>query len=118
MCDCKWPFAMTRGRVIQREKTGLIRVGSAFPVTHCRDLGCRKEGTLPIKRGLTDRGNLLFGTLVTIQGIDGGAAFRLGCRVMSTKKRFEKLLRCRVYARCPVAAVRRLVELLPIPSTL
>ena len=101
---------MTRGGPIQIENAGLVPIGSTFPAPGTGDFGGRKEGTFPIKRGLTDRGNLLFGTLVTIQGIDGGAAFRLGCRVMSTKKRFEKLLRCRVYARCPVAAMRRLVE--------
>ena len=55
-------------------------------------------------------GNILFGALVTIQGIDGGAALRLGCRVMGAKKSFQKLFRCCVYARCPVATTRRFVE--------
>src|SRR5512135_1900181 len=109
MGDSKWPFAMTWGRLIQIKKAGLIGVSSAFPVTGCRDLGGRKEGTFPIKRGLTDRGNMLFGTLVTIQGIGGRAAFRLGHRVMSTKKRFQKLFRCRVYARCSVTTTCRFV---------
>jgi hypothetical protein len=79
-------------------------------MTRSRDFKGRKEGTFPIKRGLTDRGKMLFGTLITIQGIDSGAAFRLGGCVMSTKKGFEKLFRCRVYARSPVATTRRLVE--------
>src|SRR2546421_8276989 len=107
MGKSKWPFAMTRGCLIQIEKAGWIWVSSAFPMTRCRDLGCCKEGTFPIKGGLTDRGNMLFGALVTIQGIDGGAALRLGCRVMGAKKSFQKLFRCCVYARCPVATTRR-----------
>lgn len=86
--------AMTRGRSIQVVHAGLVGVSGAFPMTRRRHLRCRKEGTFPIKGGLTDRGNMLFGAFVTVEGIDGGATFRLGCCVMSTKKGFEKLFRC------------------------
>src|SRR6266566_3724816 len=110
MGESKWPLAMTRGGLIQRVKAGLIRVSSAPPVTCCRDFRCRKEGTFPIKSGSTDRGNMLFDACFTVQGIDGGAAFRLGHRVMGTKKGFQKLFRCCVYARRSVATTRRLVQ--------
>ena len=94
MGKSKWPVAMTRGRSIQVVHAGLVGVGDSFPVTRRRHLGCRKEGTFPIKGGLTDRGKMLFGAFVTVQSIDSGATFRVGCRVMSTKKSFEKLFRC------------------------
>src|SRR4051812_12976569 len=99
MDKSKWPVAMTRCRRVQVINAGLVGVSSAPSMTRCRDFWCRKEGTFPIKGGLTDRGNLLFATFVTIEGIDGGATFRLGCRVMSTKEGFEKLFRGFVYAR-------------------
>jgi hypothetical protein len=97
-------------RLIQVVKARLVGVSGAFPVTRRRYLGCRKESTFPIKCGLTDRGNLLFGTFVTVEDIDGGATFRLGCCVMRTKKGFEKLFRGFVYARHSIATTRRLVQ--------
>ena len=101
---------MTWGGPIQIEKAGVVPIGGTLPVTRCGDFWCRKEGTFPIKRGLTDRGKMLFGTFLTVQGIDGGAAFRLGDRVMGTKNSFQELFRCRVDARRSVAAARRLVQ--------
>src|SRR6266568_7628994 len=106
MCDSKWPFAMTRGGPIQIENAGLVLIGSTFPAPGTGDFGGRKEGTFPIKRGLTDRGNLLFDAFLTIEGIDGGATFRLGYRVMGAKNRFQELFRDRVYARRSIAATR------------
>src|SRR6266516_3326436 len=103
MCDSKWPLAMPGSSLIQIEKAGVISIGSTLPATRCRDFGRRKEGTFPIKSGLTDRGNMLFDAFFTVKGIDGGAAFCLRHRVMGAKKGFQKLFRCRVYARCPVA---------------
>ena len=110
MGKSKWPVAMTRGRSIQVVHAGLIGVSGAFPVTRCHDFVVRKEGTFPIKGGLTDRGNLLFGTFFAVEGIDGGATFRLGCCVMSTKKGFEKLFRCLIDARHSIATARRLIQ--------
>jgi hypothetical protein len=46
----KRALAVTRGGPIQIEKAGVIGVSSTLPVTRCRDFGCRKEGTFPIKR--------------------------------------------------------------------
>src|SRR5438309_2046143 len=110
MGKSKWTVTMTRCRSIQVVNARLIVVSSAFPVTRSQDFGGRKEGTFPIKGGLTDRGNLLFGTFVTIEGIDGGATFRLGCRVMSTKKSFKKLFGCLIDARYSIATACRLVQ--------
>src|SRR5947209_4243885 len=110
MCDSKWPFAMTRGGLIQIEKAALLPIGSTLPVTRCRNFGCREYGTCPIKSGLTDRGNMLFDAFLTVQGIDGGAAFRLGDRVMGAKNSLQELFRGRIYARRAVATTRRFVQ--------
>src|SRR5215470_18611674 len=110
MGKSKWPIAMTRSRLIQVVDAGLVGVNGAFPVTHRRHLGCRKEGTFPIKGSLTDRGKMLFSAFVTVEGIDGRATLRLGGRVMSTKKGFEKLFRCLIDARHAIATTRRIVQ--------
>src|SRR5438128_340743 len=110
MCHGKWPLAMTRGRLIQIEKARLLPIGSTLPAPGCGDFRCRKEGTFPIKGCLTDRGDMLFDAFLTVKGIDSGAAFRLGHRVMGAKKGFQKLFGCRVYARCSVATTRRFVQ--------